>query len=233
MKIQTSKPTLLQFGVLLVTGFLAIGASAQPEPHTKNSSPFTAGLEIGTTGIGPVVSYTPSPKLNFSLSYGRLYGDDNTLSGTGTDYAASLNFTNLAAIADWHPTEGRFHISAGAVFFDYKIRATGKAKNGTSYDIGGRTYSTPELTSLTGTSSKSSVAPYLGIGWTWQLGGSGFSLTTNLGLMYTGNYETKLTGTGPIVTDPTFITDLRREERDLAKDFKFFPVIKVGCNYRF
>ncbi len=220
--------------MLIATALLVSNASAQTEPDPKIRSPFSLGVEVGTTGIGPVLNYAASPKLNFSLSYGLINTDSGTLSSEKGRYTASLDLSHLAAFANWHPMEGRFHLTAGAVVFDHKIRATAKLTNGTTYEVGGHSYNKTQLTSLIGkTESQSSLAPYLGFGWTWRFRESGFSLITDFGVMYAGNYKTNLTGTGPIVTDPTFIADLRREEKDLADDFRFFPVIKVGLLYRF
>ena len=245
MKIHKFQPKLHQFGLLLATALLALNASAQSEPYARRHSPFSLGIEAGTTGIGPVLNYTASPKLNFSLSYAYLGADfdDAHPKKSKSRYDGTLDFTHVAAVVDWHPTGGRFHLSTGAIFFDHKLEGAAKPINGT-YLIGDHSYDITQVTTLKGTAeNNSSVAPYVGFGWTWVFGDSGFSLAANFGAMFTGRYNVKLTAEGPVVAASTvvagspygspFLADLHKEEESLADGHRVYPVAKIGITYRF
>ena len=241
MKIQRSKPSPYLIGLLLAAALLGPSVWAQSEPFARHHSPFSLGIEAGTTGIGPVVNYTASPKLNFSVSYGDLCGDFNDAHPRKSKarYDGTLDFTHVAAVVDWHPTGGRFHISTGAIFFDHKLEGAAKPINDT-YMIGDHSYDITQVTALKGTAeNNSSVAPYAGFRWTWVFGDSGFSLAANFGAMFTGRYNVKLTAEGPVVAASTvaagspFLADLHKEEESLADGHRVYPVAKIGITYRF
>jgi len=226
--------TITRLALLFVAGTFALKLNAQTDTKQQGRSGFLLGVEGGTTGFGPVLSYTVSPMLNFSLSYGALNIGFDDVKGYKGRYDGDLNLSNLAAVIDWYPRGGHFHLSAGAVLFDHRIEVTAKPRHGRDFEVGDHSYDRSQLTSLTGkVDTGSSVAPYIGCGWTWHFGDSGFSLLTNVGIMFTHNYDTKLTATGPVATDPTFIADLHKEEDDLGDGMRVFPVAKAGFVYSF
>ncbi len=197
-------------------------------------SPFSLGLEGGTTGFGPVLQYTPSERFNFALSYGYLDFNGDNLKSKRARYDADLRTSNFAATVDWSPWGGHFHVSAGAVVYNHRFAVTARARRGQVYEIGDHDYSNTEITSVTGRlDTGTEVAPYIGVGWTWWFGESGFGLHTNFGVMFTSNYDAKLTATGPLANDPAFLRDLRREEKDINDGHDVYPVAKVGFAYRF
>ncbi len=219
---------------LTAVGAGVLPAAAQGTGESSGRSAFSVGLEGGTTGFGPVLQYTPSARFNFALSYGHLDFDADNLRTNRARYAADLRMANLAATVDWHPWRNGFHLTCGAVVHDHRLDLTARPRRGTVYEVGRHNYTNTEITSLTGrVDTGTRIAPYLGVGWTWHLGRSGFSLMTNLGVMFTENYDAHLTATGPLASDPTFLEDLRREEKDINDNNELFPVVKVGFAYRF
>ena len=219
--------------LLLVTVF-ATNTNAQTVPKAETRSGFALGVEGGTTGLGPVLIYTASPQVSFALSYGVLGYDYNNVKGYKSRYDYDVDMSNLAAVVNWHPMSGHFHLTAGAILFDHKYDVTARPRNGKSFEIGDHNYDNSQISSVTGKiDTGSKLAPYIGAGWTWNFGHSGFSLITNVGLMFTRGYDTKLTATGPVANDPVFLADLQKEREDLNDAMKVFPVIKAGVVYRF
>lgn len=221
-------------GALLVVGTSALPAAAQDSSAGAERSAFSLGFEGGTTGFGPVLQYTPSERFNFALGFGYFDLDATNLKTDRARYDADLRMANLAATVDWHPWRNGFHFTCGAVVYDHHFDVTARPRRGTVYEIGKHDYTNTEITSLTGrVATDTQIAPYLGIGWTWHFGRSGFSLMTNLGVMFTDDYDAHLTATGPLAGNPTFLEDLRREEKDINDNNEVYPVAKVGFAYRF
>ena len=219
---------------MLAVGTTVLGAAEQNSGEATERGAFSIGFEGGTTGAGPVLQYTPSERFNFALSFGYFDFDAKNLKTDRARYDTDLRMTNLAATVDWHPWRNSFHFTCGAALYDHRFDVTARPRNGTVYEIGDHDYTNTQITSLTGrVDTDTRIAPYLGIGWTWHFGQSGFSLITNFGVMFTNDYNAHLTATGPIANDPTFREDLRREEKDLNDGNDVFPVAKVGFAYRF
>ncbi|HLP02312.1 MAG TPA: hypothetical protein VK163_09820 [Opitutaceae bacterium] len=197
-------------------------------------SPFSLGVEGGTTGFGPVLQYTPSERYNFALSYGYYDFDGENMKTKRARYDADLTASNFAATVDWSPWSGHLHLTAGAVVYNHRFTVTARARKGNVYEIGDHDYTNTEITSVTGrVDTGTQVAPYIGVGWTWWFGDSGFGLHTNFGVMFTSNYDARLSATGPMSNDAVFLRDLRLEEDEMNDGFDVYPVAKVGFAYRF
>lgn len=216
---------------LLWTSF--VGAQSQAA-EAEETSPFSAGFEAGTTGFGPVFSYQSSPKFKLSLSYSLFDVDDENLESDNVDYDADFDLSTLILACDWHPFENNFHASFGAAFVDHELDLVGRPGEGRIFKIGDGSYDNSQIVSLSGKAENdNSFVPYIGIGWNWAFGESGFGITTNLGALLTDNYKVELSATGPVANDPDFIADLRKEESEASDSLGFYPVAKVGFTYRF
>lgn len=205
---------------LLLLGF---GGAASAD------SALSMGIKAGTTGIGVEAVYGLKDKWNVRGALNGLdYGKD--FEEAGIDYDGDLRLRSASLIADWHVFDGTFRISAGAFINGNEL--AGKADG--NLDIGNDTYDARLQADI----DWRRFAPYLGIGWGNSMKGGRLSFSTDLGVMFTGSPTARLTGeerTGLI--DPSvFEEDLRREEADLndeISDFKYYPVVTVGVNYRF
>ncbi len=79
------------------------------------------------------------------------------------------------------------------------------------------------------------IAPYLGFGWnSAHVGGSGFSLSLDLGVLYVGDAQAKLTTTQLV---PGLQADLDAEVQDIKDQYgkfgQFWPVVSVAAKYTF
>jgi hypothetical protein len=212
----------LSLGVAsLALGLLAVAPTASAEG-------FAIGAKAGTPGIGVEGTFGISSALNLR---GGFYAFDysDTLDENGIEYDGDLELENLGAFLDWHPFSGTFRVSVGGV-------QSGNAFKGTAdgaLDVGDGTYEAELLAKA----DWDGFAPYLGIGWGDAVREAGWSLSFDLGVMFTGEPTVSLTGT---VSDPAlqeqFEQDLAREEADLQDeldDVTIYPVIALGVAYRF
>jgi hypothetical protein len=227
-------------GMALSVCLVAIGLHAEsaPAPTTESkASRFAIGAEAGTAGYGPVLVVTASKHFTLNVGYTWLnYDYDYT--DTNGDYKAKLKLSNFQAMANWHPFAGTFHLSAGAFATENKMDMTGVPKAGNTYDIGGTIYTAAQVGTLTGAAEISSgVAPFLGLGWTKVPTKSGFGFFFEVGVLFINAPTVKLATTGgTLANDPTFKSNLHKEEQTINDDlssFKYYPVAQLGLIYRF
>jgi hypothetical protein len=157
--------------------------------------------------------------------------------GTKDDikYNFDLTLESASALLDWHPFRGSFRLSGGIIYNGNSFDA--KAKPAVSYEIGDTTYTAEEVGTLTGKITFKDTAPYLGLGWDTSFGKRNrFGFVFDLGAVYQGSPEVELSADGPIANNKTFQDDLAKEEENLQSaldEFKYYPVIAIGLNYRF
>ncbi len=213
---------LITFALLFVFPFSLV--------YAQNIS---MALKASTLGVGLEAQKT------FSDSFGGRIGINYfTYDYDGTkddiDYNLDLNLLSVSALLDWHPFQGSFRISGGALYNGNDIDMD--AKTATSYQIGDISYSSSDIGNLTGTVDFNDIAPYLGIGWDTTFGKSKkFGFLLELGAIYQGTPKVDLSISGPIATQ-AFLNDLQAEEDNLKKDlenFEYYPVLAVGFNYRY
>lgn len=189
---------------------------------------FGLGAKAGTPGIGLEGTFGMTEGLNLRGGY-YLFDYSDTLNENGIEYDGDLELDNLGLFLDWHPFRGTFRVSVGGV-------QSGNAFIGTAdgeLDVGENTYTAD----LRADVDWGGFAPYFGVGWGNAVREAGWSLSFDLGVMFTGEPTVSLTGT---VSDPAlqdqFEQDLAREEADLQNeldDVTLYPVIALGVAYRF
>ena len=204
------------------------------------------GIDLGTTGIGIQARL---PLLPAQGLYGRLgantlrhYAFSRSTAQVNYDFKAKLR--TIDALLDWHPTGNGFRISAGLIFNDNRIDGIGLPNRVATFSFGGGTVSSTQAGRLDGRIDFASAAPYLGIGWqTLQPAAHGWHVSSDLGVMYQGSPNTTLGFSGctlpgnlcGIVANaigPTIVSEAQRLD-DQLKDYRFFPVLRIGLNYRF
>jgi hypothetical protein len=196
-------------------------------------------LSGGTTGAGlhlvlPIID----GKLNGRLGVNAFnYSQD--FSTNDVKYGGKLKLQTFDLLLDYHPFNGAFRVSAGAVINNNKIEANAKAQSG-SYDFNGNTYNASDVGNVNGKIDFNNVAPYLGIGWGNAVAADkGWGFTSDLGVMFQGSPKATMSASECRLS-PSLCTqlhsDLAAESSRLAdegKDFKFYPVIRVGVTYKF
>jgi len=194
-----------------------------------------AGLaaKVGLLGFG--IEYTQPVGQVFSLRIGAngfTYDFDST--EAGIPYDSELELSSLSALLDWHPGGRGFRLTAGALANGNGIQAV--SQEATNIQVGDVVFSGDQVGTLTGDVEVDSLAPYVGMGWDWSRGGTGFGVYLDVGLLFQGTPTATLTASGPLADDPLFQQELAKEEADFnaaVEDFDLFPVVALGFAYRF
>lgn len=190
-----------------------------------------AGLELGmgiTENFGGRVGFN-----KFSFTY-------NDTSG-GQTFDGKLNWSSVGALLDWRPWGGVTHLTAGAIFNNNKIDASGTVANGSTYTADGVVY-TCQTAGGCGVGFSvgfNKVAPYLGFGWSGHPKKQGFSFSTDFGVMFQGSPQATVRslGTwnvaGTPVTTSALDADAQNEINKELDGLKYYPVISIGIGYTF
>ncbi|MGB0955510.1 MAG: hypothetical protein ACPGZP_05860 [Panacagrimonas sp.] len=236
----------------LALSALALSAAAA-NAQTERAS-VTVGSNIGTDGasIDMALPVTPYVDLRLGGSFGR---PEFSSTQEGIDYDATVRFSSARLVLDLKPNAGAFRITAGLYTSapDIDLEANGQD----DYEIGGRVFRAD--LNLDSDVDLGGAAPYLGIGWGGTNNTRGWGLSADLGVMFTQSPEVSVRASG-IACDATldpgcspagpegfdvnsadpraiaFQNELERERQDLedkADDYRFWPVLRVGINYRF
>ncbi|EDY81583.1 outer membrane insertion C-terminal signal domain protein [Verrucomicrobiia bacterium DG1235] len=229
-------PSLCFMKFATVAMALIVSASFS-EASVDEKNPIVAlGLEAGSTGFGGSLWVTVSDQFVVNMAMG---GADQSADYTtgGVDYTGSVDLANSLAVLEWHPSGGRFHLSAGMVLADNAVQVVGRPLEGTTYELDGVLYPATLVGSITGDVEwEESIAPYLGLGFSKRTRGQGWGAYFNAGVMYSGSAAAVLEATGLIAEEPEFLSHLRVEERELNEEldkFELYPVVRAGLMYRF
>jgi hypothetical protein len=192
------------------------------------------GVKVGTLGAGVELTKDFSSRFNGRVGFNTLKLDR---SGTEDDinYDINLELSSVTLLLDWHPFNGGFRVTGGAAVNNNELALVGKSN--TSYTIGDNTYTPAEVGTLTGDVTFDNLTPYLGIGWGNAVGEDDkITFALDIGVLFQGSTEAKLSADGSLASDPTFQADLAKEEQNLNQsldDFELYPVISAGIAYHF
>ncbi len=203
-------------------------------PATGYAGSNSLGLKATTLGVGLEYERFFSPSIS-----GRIGVNYFTYDYSGTesdiDYDFALTLKSLSVLLDWHPFKGIFRISGGVIYNGNDLDA--KANVSGTYEIGDSKYTGAQVGTLTGRIDFDNIAPYLSFGVDTSSGKEkGFGFLFELGAIYQGSPDVSLSASGPIASNSAFQADLTKEENNLQDEldnFKFYPVIAIGLNYRF
>lgn len=199
-----------------------------------------AGVKAGTPGGGVELIVGVSSTLNVRSGFNYFSYEGNKTEGD-INYDYDMALSTIPILLDWHPfTRTEFRLTGGV--FINNNKADGKSTPQNALKIGGKTYTSAQVGTLTGTADFNSISPYFGIGWGNAVGkDTKLSLAVDLGIMFQDSPDISLSAHGPITDptdplyDPTFPDRLAQEEKNLENDideFKYYPVITVGLTYK-
>lgn len=213
----------------LITSLLAI------QPNNTEAAGIGAGGKVSSLGVGGELVGGVMDNLNLRAGIqGITYDYDDTYSGIY--YEAELELFSTMLLLDFFPLSNNFRISGGMMLNKNELIVTGTAEDGT-YNIGGVTYPSSLVGSVTGTMDFNTVSPYFGFGYGGLLTESGdWHFFMDIGILYQGSPNLSYTATGPLANNPTFQADLEREKQELEEDideFEYYPVISMGIMYQF
>lgn len=162
---------------------------------------------------------------------------DRSGNESGIEYDATAELRSAGVLADWHPFSGNFRLSAGLYYNGTEIDMDGKPQNG-GFEFNGRRYDVTDVGTVKGhVEYENQVAPYVGLGWGTLGGKRGFSFSVDVGVLFTGKPEARLSATcRSALTCDQLQRDTREEERQLQADLEdadIYPVLSIGLGYTF
>lgn len=220
---------------LFVAGLLASIASIAGAAQANTG----VTVEAGTTGAGAHLSVALHERLNARVGFNYL---NYNFAGDTTDaeYDFDMKLQTFDLLLDWFPTASQWRISTGAVLNGNEIRAVAKPAANGSYQFQGNTYDGARAGRIDGNVTFRKVVPYLGLGWGNAVAmNKGWGLSGDLGVLFQGTPETTLVNTGctaPAAMCAGLAASVAKESsklNDEVKDFKFYPVIRLGVGYKF
>lgn len=220
------KKTLLALAVL---GALSTSAFADA----------AVSLNVGTTGVGVHLTKAYSDKLNFRFGLNGFSHSDTETTEDAT-YDVEANLRTFDALVDYHPGGSGFRLTGGLIYNGNEIDATATPTDSGTYVFNGTTYSTASAGNVTGSMDFKKIAPYVGIGFGNAVAkNKGWGFVADLGVMFQGSPNVTLTSNNctadPAICDQ-LAADLESESaelRDEVKEYKFYPVARIGVSYKF
>jgi hypothetical protein len=190
------------------------------------------GAKVGTLGIGLEGIWRPIPLLDFRVG-GNAYDYDESGSEAGVNYDGTLHLNTYYATANLLFPVSPFRLTVGAFSNNNEVRLA--STDSATYDIGGVTYTSAEVGTLTGTTSFSGTSPYVGVGFDFSIFGK-LGLNLDLGVLWQGDPNVVLEADGTLANDPTFQSQLEAERLELVDEMdalKAYPVVSLGLNFSF
>ena len=206
---------------------LALGNNAWAD----ESGGFDVGVKAGTLGLGAEINYPFSSNMSVSVGI-NTFSQSETDNIDGNEYDVDVDLQTFSVLFNYHPFNGTFRITAGAMLNNNELSLTAKPNAANQYEINGVPYDAGVVGKLEATVDFNRIAPYVGIG----LGhgtSSGLSFTLDVGVLLQGEPDVDLESD---YADPTFQANLAQEEasaEDDISDFDVYPVIALGLSYRF
>ena len=214
-------------------------------PSASARAEVTWTADLGTTGVGihagiPLASqYGLSAKVGINYLSG--YKFKKNTRQVAYDLKASLR--TIDALLDWHPAQNGFRLTSGLIYNNNVVDGIGVPSRSTTFAFENSTYSTNQVGRLVGQIDFRTIAPYFGVGWQSPDNGRGWSVSSDLGVMYQGSPRTTLAFSGCTLPGagcrflanalgPPLAAESRRLNDEL-REYRYFPVLRVGLSYRF
>lgn len=244
----TQKIQSLTLGALLVSLGSASAQSESALEETIAYQPFSVSLDAGTLGLGASLGWRFHDHFGARIGVGYAeIGFDGAFeyesqgvnpTVTSQEYDVDLELQSQFVGLDIYPwRESSFRITAGVLLNQNEFSGTAIASPNAAdtYVFNGNTYQQSAVGNLTFSAEQDEICPFITIGGQihfdkkkrWALGGE-------IGVVYTGSPDVSLTSQNTLAAP--FPQDLEAERRNLeedAKDFKFYPIVKLSLSFSF
>lgn len=199
---------------------------------------FGVGFKAGTLGLGVEGRWSPLPWLDVRMGVNSFEYDDDG-SQAGINYDATFSLDTIYATGNFRFPLSPFRVTAGVVSNGNEFGMASQDTGGLSFDIGNETFSAADVGTLHSVTSFDSTAPYLGVGYDFEIFGK-VGLNLDFGVLWQGEPSVTLESTGlenaPPAVQDSLTTELeveRLELEDEMSDFKAWPVVSLGFIYNF
>lgn len=214
---------------------IAPAAKASPAEFFLQYSP-SLSLGVSTMGAGGSLEFH-RPYSLFGVRAGvNIFHFNINFTTNGARSQAQAHFQNETIFADYYPWHRHFHITAGVVFNQNSADYSSSPEiTGALLGFITSTHYTGAVGNVHGPISFNPVAPYLGIGWTYNVS-KHWHLNADIGAMYQGNGRITLTPTDLIASNPQMragmIANAQQADRMINK-MSFYPIIGFQFGYEF
>ena len=194
---------------------------------------FGVGVKAGTLGLGVEGRWELLPWVDLRVGANQFDYDDGG-SVAGIPYDANFGLDNYFLTGNFRVPLSPMRFTVGAYSNGNEYEFVSQ-NTGTNFDIGGSTFTPADVGTLVGNTSFASTAPYLGVGFDFELFGKA-GLNLDFGVLWQGDPEVTLTADGLAAGLPAFQTALEAERLELqddVSDYKAWPVLSVGFVYNF
>lgn len=196
------------------------------------------GLKAGTLGIGVEGRWSPIPWLDLRMGANQ-YDFDVSGSQAGLNYDATMAMDTYFLTGNFRVPLSPFRVTAGLYSNGNELQLSSQDTGGTSYDIGGVSFSSADVGYLQSVTSFSENSPYLGFGYDFEAFGK-VGLNFDLGVLWQGEPIVTLEATGldsaPAQIQALLIPALEAERLELedeVSNFKAWPVVSLSFVYNF
>lgn len=191
---------------------------------------YAVGLNAGTNGLGIDLTTDINDKLNLRAT-GNFYAfsgifevDDDP----SVELDTKSDNTNFSLLINYHPFRSSFGLVTGLYYMNWNTTMFMAANE--TYEIEDRIFQPEELGSLDGVVEyPSKLAPYLGMALGNPVGeGTKLKLNLQLGIMYMGTPELKMSGEGMIAPSAGNQPSLQ----EAIEQFQWYPMLNLGLSFR-
>lgn len=197
------------------------------------------GVGLGASTLGASGTFSARFNPYFGITANANYVElKHTVHDNLAHYHGDFNFASLDATANYHPFAGHFHISAGLVTNENKIKVDATPVNDT-ITIHNQTFSLGDVGGFSGEiSGQRKFQPYAGIGWNAN-NGEGFGVYSDIGMAYQGravvDASTNIVPTGVIGQQVREAVNAAKAklQSELDKFGNWYPVVRFGVSYTF
>jgi hypothetical protein len=218
-----------------IAAVLALAFLTSGMAHADDSE-LGIGIKAGTLGLGVEGRWSGLPYMDLRLGANAYTYDADGLQSNNL-YETDLDLETYYLTANFHFPLSPFRLTVGAFSNGNEVNMVG-AETG-DYNFGGTTWTQDQVGTLSSTTSFASTAPYVGLGFDFELFGKA-GLNFDVGVLLQGEPEVNLVSTGTAWDDPLiqdeFQASLEAERLQLEKemsDFKAYPVISLSFVYNF
>lgn len=223
MSFKIAKLSYLSAALLGIVSFSSNNANAlELEQISARAGSLGLGAEIGFEVVPTFIIRGVTQKYDY----------DYNESIDGIQYEGTLGLGSSGIQVDFHPPLIPLYLTAGIYANDNNISMLATPQG--TYNIGGNTYTGAQIGNLNSDITFDKTALYGGLGLEFQIGPVG--LVAEGGVYYQGDPKVKMTASGPIASNPTFLNDLNSEVAKVTDELdsaKYWPALTVMGRWKF
>lgn len=192
------------------------------------------GVKVGTLGLGLEGRWSPLPWLDLRLGANQ-YDFNDTGSRAGINYDGEFRLDTLYLTGNVRFPLSPLRVTAGVFSNNNEVELVSQDTGGANFNIGGVDFSSADVGSLQSTTSFEKTAPYVGVGYDFEIFGK-VGLNFDVGMLWQGEPSVSLIADGLASTEAAFLAALEEERLEIEDDvsnYKAFPVLSLGLVYNF